>query len=102
MENEYFADNPKQIPDLVKAAVADCHGVEPEKITQPLGLTIDVESMTRLWWPQGRFPYDASGELSFEYHECRITVTSAGRVTATKNSSNDVIEHYLENRDRDE
>jgi hypothetical protein len=102
MRSEYSAANPKEIPDLIKAAVADCHGVSPEEITQPLGLTIDVESMVRLWWPQDRFPYDANGELSFEYHECQITVTSDGQVTATKNSSNDVIEHYLEDRDRDE
>jgi hypothetical protein len=82
VENQYTADNPQEIPHLIRAAVSDCHDIETHEIARPLGLAIDVDSLIRLWWPSGRFPYDADGELSFDYYDCRVTVTSEGQIKA--------------------
>jgi hypothetical protein len=102
MESTYTVENPSEIPHLIRSAVADCHGVETQEISEPLGLTIDTNSLQRLWWPSGRFPQDGDGTLSFDYYDCRVTVTSDGRVTAKKDGYEEAKEYYLENRDGDQ
>lgn len=82
MDNAYTADHPKEVPRLIQSAVADCHDIEVAEIERPLQRVIDVDSLMSLWWPTNRFPYDANGTLTFQYYDCKITVTSDGVVRA--------------------
>lgn len=86
MPNEAQAQHPQEIPRLIQKAVADCHNIDIEEISQPMGRVIDIESLTSLWWPSNRFHSDPDGVLKFDYYGCRVTVSSDGLVKATKHT----------------
>ena len=69
--------------DVVRA-VADCHGIEPREVDEPLSEVVDPDSLSSLWGtevPEGRV---VNGALSFEYFDCRVTLTSDGRIEAKR------------------
>lgn len=78
-----------EVPRLIQTGVADCHGIEVAEIERPLQRVIDVDSLLSLWWPHGRFPYDANGTIQFDYYNCRITVQSNGIVRVTQQAETD-------------
>ncbi len=65
-------------------AVAECHNIEPTDIEEPLGETVDPDSITSLWGPKATETDTVNGALMFEYYDCRITITSDGRIEAKK------------------
>lgn len=91
MTVEFRAEAPMEVPRLIQTAVADCHGIEVSEIERPLQRVVDVDSLLSLWWPQGRFSYDANGTVEFDYYNCRITIKSDGLVRATLQPETDHI-----------
>jgi hypothetical protein len=64
----------------VLCAVADCHGVDPGQIDEPLNEVVDTDGLASLWRTDGERA--VNGTLSFDFYDCRVTVTSDGSVEA--------------------
>ena len=68
----------------VLRAVADCHGIEPSEIDEQLGAVVDPDSLASLWGTEVGEGRAVNGALSFEYYDCRVTLTSDGRIEAKR------------------
>lgn len=68
----------------VLRAVADCHGIEPSDIDERLGEVVDPDSLAQLWGTGVGEGKVVNGVLAFEYADCRVTLTSDGRIEAKR------------------
>jgi hypothetical protein len=68
----------------VLRAVADCHGTEPSQIDDQLSEVVDPDSLAQLWGTEVGEERVVNGVLAFEFSDCRVTVTSDGRIEAKR------------------
>lgn len=60
--------------------VAECHGVDPDKIDANLEDRVNPDSLDSLW---SGTPKDSFGVVSFAFYGCRVTVTEDGDIDAS-------------------
>lgn len=71
------------ICESVVRAVAEYHDLDPLELNQPLGRTIDVDSLERLCGTSNTGRPRVDLKIEFTFHECRITVTENGEIKVT-------------------